>query len=424
MYSKALFLTLLFFVSNLPLHAQLLDYIVAIVNEEAITHSQLQRELQQVTLTLQQQKIQLPAPKILQEQVLDNLILTTLQLQLARQLNIGVEDELLNENLHQVAAQNNRDLAQFRRMLQDSGYDYQRYREDLRNQLIIQRLQQRQVVNRITVSPQEIENFLTVQKQRAEAVQNYHLLHILIATPEAAAPEQIAERQAKAQQVLAQLKQGADFRSTAIAVSDSSKALEGGDLGWLTTGEIPSLFEKIVEKMTVGQISEPIRDSSGFHLLKLQDKRSAEKSLATQTKVRHILIKTNEMVADLEAQTRLDELRKNLELGEDFAKLARTHSEDAGSSQKGGLLDWISPGDLVPEFEAVMNELAERQISQPFKSRYGWHLIQVLERRQYEDTGQWLRNQAAKQIQQRKIEEELNNWLRQLRGEAYIEYKS
>ena len=278
------------------------------------------------------------------------------------------------------------------------------------------------MVSRIDVSDREIDNFLAEQKNNSHQ-EEYHIRHILIATPEAPSPEQWQEKEQKALKIFQQLQQGSDFQATAVAVSDSQQALEGGDLGWLRQGELPTLFNGVVDKMAVGEIHSPIRNSSGFHIIQLVDKRGSQQSIVTQTKVRHILLKTSEFVSEFEAKSRLETLKERIEQGEHFADLAQANSQDSNSVSQAGIIGWVNPGDLVPEFEAIMDNLPIHQVSDPFKSRYGWHIIEVLERRQHDNTEQALRTQAAQQIHQRKAEEELQSWLRQLRDEAYVEYR-
>jgi peptidyl-prolyl cis-trans isomerase SurA len=405
---------------------ELIDYIVAVVNDEVIVHSTLEQEIRFIENSWRKQKTELPPHQDLEKQVLENLIMMALQLQLAQHTGIVVEDSALNDTLRNMAAQDQQDLPTFRRTLESDGYNYEQFRESIRKQLIINRLQQRQVVNRISVTAQEIDNFLANQAQPGNTNTEYHLFHILIATPEAASPEDIAAKQQQAKEVLEKLQKGEDFQKTAKAVSKSRTALTGGDLDWLKEGEMPKVFQPVVAQMKVGDIYGPLRDSNGFHLIKLADKRSAsEKSIVvTQNKVQHILIKTSDTVSDFDAQSRLEKLKTRLEGGEDFATLARANSEDTSSAANGGLLDWVNPSELVPEFEEVMNNLQPKQLSKPFKSRYGWHLVQVLERRQHDSTEESLRINATNQIRKRKIDEELQIWLRQLRDEAYVEVKT
>ena len=401
---------------------EILDYIVAVVNEDVIVNSALQQELRVELERWQQKPGGVPPRENLEKRVLQRMILDLLQLQLATRTGIQIEDSQLNERLRKIAAQNKTDLASFRKRLETQGFSYKHWREQIRQRLITERLQQRHITNRINITDREIENFLATQAQQGTISREYHLLHILIATPEAPSAEEIELKQRKAEETVTKLKQGADFQAMAVAVSDSRQALDGGDLGWLKAGELPSLFEGLVNKMEMGDIEGPLRNSSGFHIIKLVAKRGGQVSV-TQTKARHILMKTNELMSDSDIEFRLNEIKSRLELGQDFAKLAQSYSEDPGSANKGGSLDWVNPGDMVPEFEAVMKKLADNEISEPFKSRFGWHIVQVLERREHDNSEQALRYQAARQIHQRKAYEELEAWLRELRDEAYIEYR-
>jgi peptidyl-prolyl cis-trans isomerase SurA len=417
-------------ISHLPLFSlstlaktEILDYIVAVVNDDVIVNSTLQEEIQLVTNEWRQKNRRLPQGKSLEKQVLDRLILNTLQLQLAERTGIKVETSLLNEQLRQIAAQNGETLQSFRRKLEKEGYSYKQFRKKIRNQLILRRLQKRQVVNRITITAREIDNFLANQVQQGTVNQEYHLLHILLATPSTPSPAKIKAKLQEAKEVLKKLQQGADFRTVAVDVSEGRQALEGGDLGWLKAGELPTIFSRIVNQMTPGEIRGPFRDASGFHIIKLLEKKGGKQSIITQTQARHILIKTSALMSDLDAKSRLEGLKYRIEQGDDFAELAKAYSEDMVSAANGGSLGWVSPGDLVSEFEEVMNSLSENQVSKPFKSRYGWHIIQVLKRRKHNNTTKALRNKATQQIHQRKVEEELRNWLRQLRDEAYVEYR-
>ncbi len=403
---------------------ELLDYIVAIVNDEIITHSALAQEVQLLETQARNQKAGVPPRPELEKQVLDNLIMTALQLQLAQRTGIVVEDSALNETLRNMATQNQMDLPTFRQAVERDGYIYEKFRDNVRNQMIIHRLQQRQVVNRISVTPKEIDNFLANQTQQGNPNNEYHLLHILIAIKSAASPEEIEAKRMQAEEVLKRLKKGEDFKKLAKTVSNSRTALQGGDLEWLKEGEMAKVFQGVVQKMAIGELQGPLQDQNGFHLIKLADKRTGGKNVVTQTKVRHILLKMNEVISDFEAQTRLEGLKSRIDQGDDFAELARANSEDTTTAANGGSLDWVNPGEMVPEFEEVMNNLSDNQVSTPFKSRFGWHLIQVLERRQFDNTQEALRVNAANQIKKRKIEEELQTWLRQLRDESYVEVKT
>ncbi len=398
-----------------------LESIAAVVNNDVISSSELTRKTLEIKDRLRQNNTPLPPESVLRQQVLENLIAQHLQLQIAQRAGIRVDDEMLNRAVHNIAAQNNLTLEQFRNVLEKDGYDYTQFRESLRNDIAINRLRQRQVDNRITVSEEEIDNFLANLKAQGVTDQAYHLGHILIAVPEAAGPEQIQAAQQKAEAVLNKLRAGADFAQTAVAVSDDPQALQGGDLGWRKAGQLPSLFADTVLKMQPGEISNLIRSPSGFHIIKLLEKRDEQSQVITQTHARHILMRPNELISEQEVKSRLLQLKQRIESGDDFAELARSNSEDPGSAAAGGDLSWVDPGTMVPEFEQEMNKLKVNQISEPFKSRFGWHIVQVLERRNHDDQGKTQRSKVRELIRQRKIEQETQNWLRQLRDEAYVE---
>ncbi|MCK5718450.1 MAG: peptidylprolyl isomerase [Thiomargarita sp.] len=402
--------------------AEVLDYIVTIVNDDVIVNSTLQQELKIALVEWQKRTKHLPLEKDLTKQVLNSLILAKLQLQLAKRMGIQVGDNLLNEKLQKVAREQNQTLAEFRLFIEKKGYNYVYAREKVREQMIIEKLQVRQILSRIDVSKREIDNFLSNKTQQGAIDDEYHLQHILIATSKSPLPAEIKSKQQKSNRIAAELKQGADFQAMALKVSDSSQAVEGGDLGWLKAGEMPTLFDDIVYNMKVAEIYGPIRDSSGFHIIKLVEKKGNKLSIITQTKARHILIKTNVLASDNEVQRLLKELKFRAEQGDDFADLARANSKDTTTAINGGSLDWVNPGNLVPEFEKIMDALAINEISQPFKTRYGWHIVQVLERRKHDNTKQALRVKAASRIRQRKIKAELESWLRQLRDQSYIKH--
>lgn len=400
-----------------------LDRILAVVNDDIIVQSELDDAIRTIKQQLQQQNRPVPPDSALQRQVLERLIVMRLQLQLANSTGIRVDDETLNRTVQNIAQQNGMSLSEFRNILERDGFSFAKFREDIRNEIIINRLQQRQVTNRITVTEQEVDNFLANQNVQGTKNVKYRLAHILIATPEGASPQQIQEARAKAQQVLEELRAGADFTQKAIAVSGGQQALEGGDLGWREPGQIPTLFVDTVLKMKPGEIGDPVRSPSGFHIVKLVDVQDNEKHIITQTRARHILVRTNEITSSSDARTRLEQLKGRIENGEDFAALARSHSEDSGSAMKGGDLDWVSPGDMVPRFEEAMNRLKPNEVSEPFETEFGWHIVQVLERREYDNTKEFKRSRARELIRQRKAEEELDIWLRRLRDEAYVEYR-
>jgi len=322
-----------------------------------------------------------------------------------------------------MARQNDMSLSEFREVLEQDGYEYVAFREQFRDQITINRVRRQMVDNRIEVSEQEVDNLLATTSSFNNQNREYHLAHILVSTPEAASPEQVQAAKARAQDILARLRSGTDFGQIATAESDGQQALEGGNLGWRKNGQLPSFFTDVVVELKPGEISDPIRSPSGFHIIKLVATRGGEeRHLIKQTRARHILLRPDALVPEQQVQTRIARLRERMAQGEDFAVLARAHSQDPGSGSKGGDLGWVTPGQMVPEFEQVMDELAPGEISKPVKSRFGWHLIQVQERRQQDDTEEHRRNSARESIRQRKADEQLEIWLRRLRDESYVEY--
>lgn len=401
-----------------------LDRIVAVVNDDVIVESELASRARTIKAQLRQAGTPLPPEEVLEQQVLERLVLERLQIQIAEANGIRVEDETLNQAVQAVARQNNLTLAEFRDILERDGFDFAKFREDMRNEILIARVQQRQVEHRISVTDRDIDNYLATRKQQGGGESEYLLQHILIAVPEAASSEEIAMARAKAGDVAAKLRDGADFSELAVAVSDGQQALEGGNLGWVSSANLPTVFADEVRKLKMGEITDPVRSSSGFHIVKVADIRGdAGRHVVSRTKARHILVRPNELTTADEAKVRLEQLRLRIENGEDFGDLARAHSDDRGSALQGGDLGWINPGGTVPRFEAVMNDLAPGEVSEPFETRFGWHIMQVLERREFDDTEQARRAKAAEVLRKRKKDEELQNWLRQIRDEAYVELR-
>ena len=345
------------------------------------------------------------------------------QLQLAARSGIQVDDDTLNRTISTVAAQNKLTLSEFRNVLERDGVDFAQFREEMRDEITLRKLRQRQVDSRITVTNQEIDNLLATQKRQGNISDEYRIGHILIALPEAATPKQIQAAREKAQTVLSELRHGADFGKTAITFSDGQQALDGGDLGWRRAGELPTMFSDVVLQLKVGEISDLIRSSSGFHIIKLLGHRGGDRHITTQTHARHILIRPNELITDDDARRKLEEIRNRIEHGEKFAAMAEAYSDDKANSGNGGDLGWVNPGDMDPDFEAAMDALQPNQLSQPVRTRFGWHLIEVLGRRNQDITEEFERTKAREQIYQRKIEEESMNWLRRLRDEAYVEIR-
>jgi peptidyl-prolyl cis-trans isomerase SurA len=403
--------------------SQALNRIVAVVNDGVVLQSQLDRRTDQIRQQLRERDTRLPPDEVLRKQVLERLVMEEIQLQLAASMSIRIEDELVNANLRQMAEANDLDLPRFRQVLEAEGYSFAEFREEVRKQLTIARLHAQQVENRIQVSEQELENRLTSMEQGEDGRQ-FLMSHILVALPEGASPQQIQEAQARAEDILTRLRAGADFRQLAVAESDGQQALEGGSLGWREAGQLPSVFAEVASALGRGEISEPIRTSSGFHIVRMDDLRGGdERHIITQTHARHILIRPDELQTAAEVRGRLEQLRRRIVGGDDFETLARAHSQDAVSAARGGDLGWSNPGDLVPEFEQEMSDLGPGEVSLPFESRFGWHIVQVLERREQDSTEEFRRAQAREQVRQRKIQEESATWLRRLRDESYVEIR-
>ena len=410
-------------VASSPSEHEVLDQIVAVVNDDVIMRSELDAAIKDISAQLKAKNTPLPPRPVLEKQVLEKLILEHLQLQLADANGIKIDDLTLNNKLQEIARENGVSLTDFRAVLEREGYDYNAFRENIRRQLTIAKLRQQMVGNRITASEQEVDNLLATLKSSQTGSIEYHLAHILVATPDAASEAQIEAARRKANAIVAKLRAGADFTQTAIAESDAPTALEGGDIGWRSAGQLPSLFVDPVKEMKPGDIHDPIRSPSGFHIIKLVEQRGDERHIVNQTHVRHILIKTDAVHTNEAVKARMDQLELRLKAGEDFATLAKANSQDTLSAAKGGDLGWVNPGDLVPKFEEVMNNTPVGQISEPFKTEFGWHILQVLARREHDSTEEYKRSQAQQLIRKRKGDEELFLWLRRLRDEAYVEYR-
>ena len=401
-----------------------INHIAAIVNDDVITNLELDKQIATITMQLRAQNARLPPDNVLRKQVLEREVVKRIQLQIAQNTGIRIDDNELNSTLTRIAQQNNLSLRQFRDAIENDGLHFETFREDIRAEMIIARLHQREIQNRITISPQEVENFLATQATQGNIDDEYELSHILISVPEAANADQILETQQRAEKVLARLTAGETFQQVAISDSDGQKALEGGKLGWRKAGQLPTLFSTSVIHMAVGDHSNLIRSSSGFHIIRLDNKRAGEKHIVTQTKARHILIRPNELNTEIEIITRLRQLRERILNGDDFAELAKSHSEDRGSAVNGGDLGWVNPGQMVPQFETAMNALNPGEVSEPFQSQFGWHIAQTLERRDLDNSEEFTQNKAKDFIRQRKVAEMTEAWLRQIREEAFVSIKS
>jgi peptidyl-prolyl cis-trans isomerase SurA len=401
----------------------LLDRIVAVVNNEVITRNELDLRTRQALMQLKQQGTPPPPRDQLERQVLDRLIATRAQLQLARESGLRVDDTELDRAIQRIAQENKLTLAQLRATLEKDGVAFATFREEIRNEILLTRLREREVDNRIVIAESEIDNFLSTRQAQPGGVVEYNLSHILVTVPENAGPEQIQARRARAEQALEQLKGGADFRQVAATYSDAPDALQGGAMGWRNAERLPALFTEVVAKLPAGGISPILRSANGFHLLRVNDLRGAAGPvLVRQTHARHILIRSNELVPLAEARRRLNDIKERLDNKADFAELARQFSEDASNS-RGGDLGWLSPGDTVPEFERAMNALAPGQVSNVVQSPFGWHIIQVLARREEDRSHERLRLEARKVLRDRKSDESYQEWARQVRDRAYVEYR-
>ncbi len=400
-----------------------LDAIVAVVDDDIITRSELNNALTLVTQQLEQRETPLPPPGILERQVLERLILTKLQLRAAEQNGVVVDDSTLNAAIERLARSNGLTLSQLREAVQRDGVNFADFREQIQEEILATRLRQRVVDSQIQISEQEVDSVVRNQTTRGEDNREYHVAQILIAVTEGASPDEIEAARNKAQEALERLRQGTDFKRLAVVVSDGRQALEGGDLGWRKANQLPTLFADIVPQMQVGQLSDLIRSPSGFHIVKLLEAKGASEPLVTQTRVRHLLIEPDETTLPEEIQQRLMQLKQRVAEGENFAELARAHSDDANSAFRGGDLGWLSAGDMMPEFEAVMDRLEPGQLSAPFETPYGWHLVQVVNRRQQQGGDELQRANVRRALLQRRAEEEWELWLRRLRDEAYVEIR-
>lgn len=410
---------------ELATRGELLDRVAAVVNEGVVLQSELDEQIAMITERLHQQNLELPPQNVLRQQVLERLVMQEIEMQRADRAGLKVPDEALNSAMQEVAQRNNIPLAQLPEVLARQGIDYNSYREALRRELTLQLLRQRDVIQRITVTPREIDQYLEKQKNAPSQASEYNVSHILIAVPQAATPEQLEAADKRAKDVYERAKGGEDFAKLAVAYSNSQTALEGGALGWRKGAELPTFLTDVIAHLQAGEVSEPLRTPTGYHIVKLNEVRGEnQKSIVEQTHARHILMKTNELQDDATVRQKLTQIRDRIEKGEDFAGLAKTTSEDPGSAAEGGDLGWTDPGTFVPDFEKVLQGLKENEISQPFRTQYGWHIVQLLGRRQVDNTDELKRRHAAEAIRASHADEETELWMRRLRDEAYVEYKS
>jgi peptidyl-prolyl cis-trans isomerase SurA len=408
---------------DISVHGDLLDRIAAIVNDGLVLKSELDDQMASVEKRLAEQKVELPSQSVLQQQVLDRLVLQEIQLQRAKHVGLTITDEQLNGALQEIAARNKIPFDQLPTALAAQGVDYKVYRESMRKELTLSTLRQRDVIQHINVSPHELEQYLA-REQNVAANDEFNVSHILLSLPAAATPQQLEDISRKAQDVAARASKGEDFGQLAIANSNSQTALEGGSLGWRKGSQLPQFILDLVVKMKPGDVSAPVRTPSGYHIVKLMERRSGEAPvIVNQIHVRHILMKPNELDDDATVKEKLAKLRERILKGEDFAGIASTSSEDPGSAPDGGDLGWSGPGTFVPEFDKAIADLKPNEISEPFKTRYGWHIVQMLGTRTYDSTDDVRRQKAYAAIRESKADEETELWLRRLRDDAFVETK-
>jgi peptidyl-prolyl cis-trans isomerase SurA len=397
------------------------DRIVAVVNDEVITQNDLNERVNLVIRQLQRQGGQIPPSDQLSRQILERMINDMVQLQLAKENGIKVDDPTLDKTIDRIAQENNLAMNDFRAALDHDGVKYPRFREDIRNEILLARLREREVENGIVVTDAEVDTELARESKEASSESEFRLSHILVMVPQQATPDQIEQRRKRAVLALSELRRGANFAQVAATYSDAPDALQGGALGWRSSARLPQLFLETVEKLQPGDVSDIIRSPNGFHIVKLLEKRGkAATGGVQQTHVRHILVRAREGLSEAEARERLRKLRVQIESGADFAEVAKNNSEDSSAS-KGGDLGWVAPGDTVPEFERVMNALKDGEVSQPIQTPFGWHLVQVLGRRSDEMSPDRKRIAARQAIRARKADEAYQDWLRQARDRAFVE---
>ncbi len=402
---------------------QTLDRVVAVVDDDVIMASELNLQMHMLASQMQQAGRELPPEEILQKQVLERLIVESLQLQMADRAGVSVSDEQLQQAMNNIAAQNKMSSDAFRQELAKGGIPYSMFQENIRRQILIQQVQQGVVSKRIEITDQDVENFLHSEEGKLRAQPQYHVAHIVLGLSENASAAEIAEQQKKASDIAAQAQKGADFRQLAMRWSNAQDALEGGDLGWRQPIQLPGIYADAVNKLEAGQVSAPLRSDRGIHVVKVLEKKNPFSDLVMQTHARHILVKTSAVRNDEEAQALLVSVRAAALKGGDFAALAKKYSEDPGSALKGGDLGWSNPGQMVPEFEQTADNTAIGQISPPFRSQFGWHILQVLERRQQDMSSDMMRQQVKMVLRKRQYEDELPRWMKELRDKAYVQIK-
>jgi len=400
-----------------------LDRVVAVVNDDIVLQSELNQRTTSIYRSIQQSGTQPPPLKVLKKQVLERLISERIQLNMGFNAGVRISDREIDQTIARLAAGNNLSAEQYMQQIIASGESISDLRENIANEIIIMQVQQGSVMRGIHISEQELNNFLNSEEGKLMTSPEVKLGQILISAPSSASTDTIDVSQQKLNDIIAQINQGEDFKQLAIANSDDQSALEGGDLGWRKQSQLPSLFTDAIENLNPGEISKPIRSGAGFHVLKLYDRKGGGKQLIQQHFARHILLKPNQIRDQAETVELLNDMRQQALDNDDFFALAKQYSEDPGSALKGGELGWSTPGLFVPEFEKTMDSIALNEISKPFQTQFGWHILQVTERRMQDFSDEILRNRADNLLRQRKYSEELQVWLQKIRDEAYVEIK-
>ena len=401
-----------------------LDRVIAVVNDEAVTQYEMNEQKRILVQQLRESRLNPPAADVLDRQVLDRLITERALLQYAKETGIRVDDTTVERTILRIAQENKLTPDEFRKVLDKENIPYRKYLEDIRRELTIQRLRDREIDSKIFVSDAEVDNYLATVQAQAGGEHEYLVSHILVRVPEQSSPEQIEQRLRRAQDALARIKGGEDFAQVAATWSEANDAQQGGSLGWRTPARMPSVFVEPVRALKKDGVTDVLRSPAGFHIVKLVDERSRNApTVVQQTRVRHILVKVNELNSDIEAKAKIDRIRERIETGGKFEDQARVNSEDA-SSARGGDLGWITPGDVVPEFQRAMETLKLNELSQPVRSSFGWHLLQVLERREQDISKDRQRDQARNALRQRKADEQFQDFVRQTRDRAYVEIKA
>jgi len=402
----------------------LLDRVAAVVNDGVVLRSDVEQQLDMVSARLQKAGQQLPPRNVLRQQVLERLVLQELQMQRADRLGLKASDEMVNNALTDIANRNNIKFSDLPAALEAQGIDYRDYRDEIRRDMVLQGLRQRDVIARVYVSPREIDQCVAKRKASPGADNEYNLAHILVAIPGAADEKQIAERTSRAQAVYERAAKNEDFGQLAITYSDSGTALEGGALGWRKAGQLPSFVADIIPTMKAGDVTQPIRTPSGLHIFKVLEVRGGQTpALVSQVHARHILMKPTEVMDDETVRQKLSQIRERVLKGESFEAVASVTSEDPGSAAAGGDLGWAGPGSFVPEFEKQLDALNDNEISPPFRTQFGWHIVQLLGRRTYDASEDMTRNRCVSQLRESRADEETEIWLRRLRDEAFVEYR-